>query len=62
MQLYDVNVDAPLHSRHNFLDPAYGRHWLDETTARDPERSSVIDAFVGEVAALNFQRFEGPLI
>jgi SAM-dependent methyltransferase len=53
IHLYDIRVEAHTHSSHGFSDPAYARHWLEETTARSPERSRIIDAFVREVAALN---------
>ena len=40
-------------SNHNFFDSTYVRHWLEETTAKYPERPAFFDTFVSEVNSLN---------
>jgi trans-aconitate methyltransferase len=42
-------------SDHSFFDSAYVRSWLENTTAKHPERSAMFDQFVAEISATNNQ-------
>ncbi len=42
-------VDIP--SDHSFFDPGYVRHWLEDTTVRNPARPAFFDAFAEQLSA-----------